>query len=58
MAVNGFKNAVWNQLNYTQGQILTTKFIEDGAISANGEKSERDLYGPLNSSTVFSGKIH
>ncbi len=33
-------------LKYTHGLILTA-FVEDGVISANGEKSKIDWYGPL-----------
>ncbi len=43
----GFKNAVWDLLKNPHGQILTTS-LEDGVISAKGNKPKIGWYGPLN----------
>ncbi len=43
----GLKNAVYDLLQYTHGRFLTTAFVEDGAISTNGEKSKIDWDAPL-----------
>ncbi len=45
IAVTGLQNAVWDLLKYTHGGILTS--VEDGAISAYSEKSQKGQYGPL-----------
>ncbi len=49
----GFKNAAKDLLQCSHGQILTTTYAGDGAISAIDEKSKIDWYGPLNSSSYI-----
>ncbi len=42
----GFRNAVWDPVKYTHGQILTT-FVKDRGIFADDERSNIDWFGPL-----------